>query len=106
MLIIKLNKTSKHINSYILEKLQKHWWQTISLEEIICLVRKPRNRSLRAIIVPFLDYGDKDLVLHKAWKYLKDTDVHLYDDILKLLYDSRNGEIKNLQEAREKGTSA
>ena len=36
-------------------------------------------------------YGDKELVMDQARKHLKDTEFHVYDDIPKLLYDSRKG---------------
>ena len=36
-------------------------------------------------------------------KHLKDTGFHVYVDIPKLLFDSRNGQMKKLQKAREKG---
>ena len=36
-------------------------------------------------------------------KHLKDTGFHVYVDIPKLLFDSRNGQMKKLQTAREKG---
>ena len=48
-------------------------------------------------------YGDKELVMDQARKHLKDTEFHVYDDIPKLLYDSRNGQMKKLQKARGKG---
>ena len=48
-------------------------------------------------------YGDKELVMDQTRKHLKDTEFHVYDDIPKLLYDSRKGQIKKLQKARGKG---
>ena len=33
----------------------------------------------------------------------KDTEFHVYDDIPNLLYNSRKGQTKKLQKAREKG---
>ena len=59
---------------------------------------KPKNGSSRPIIAQFLRYGDKELVM--------DTELHVYDDIPKLLYDSRKGQMKKLQKAREKGFTA
>ena len=51
-------------------------------------------------------YGDKELVMDQARKHLKDTKFHVYDDIPKLLYDSRKGQMKKLQKARGKGFTA
>ena len=54
------------------------------------------------IIARFLRYGDKQLVMDRARKYLKNTAFNIYDDIPKPLYDSRKGQLKKLREAREK----
>ena len=51
-------------------------------------------------------YGDKELVMDQARKHLKDTEFHVYDDIPKLLYDSRKGQMKKSQKARGKGFTA
>ena len=67
---------------------------------------KSKNGSSRPIIARFLRYGDKELVMDQARKHLKDTEFHVYDDIPKLLYDSRKGQMKKLQKAREKGFTA
>ena len=48
-------------------------------------------------------YGHKELVMDQARKHLKDTEFHVYDDIPKLLYDSKNGQMKKLQKAKGKG---
>ena len=64
---------------------------------------KPKNGSLRPIIARFLRYGDKELVMGQARKNLKDTEFHVYDDVPKLLYDSKKGQMKKLHKAREKG---
>jgi len=55
---------------------------------------KPKSGSSRPIIACFLRYGDKELVMDQARKHLKDTDFHVYDDIPKLLYGSRKGQMK------------
>ena len=60
----------------------------------------------RPIIARFLRYGDKQLVMDRARKYLKNTAFNVYDDIPKPLYDSRKGQLKKLHEAREKGYTA
>ena len=60
----------------------------------------------RPIIARFLRYGDKQLVMDRARKYLKNTAFNVYDDIPKPLYDSRKGQLKKLREAREKGYTA
>ena len=39
----------------------------------------------------------------QARRNLKETAFHVYDDIPKLLYDSKKGQMKKLQKAREKG---
>ena len=44
--------------------------------------------------------------MDQARKKLKGTDFHVYDDIPKTLYDSWKGQLKKLQEAREKGYTA
>ena len=44
--------------------------------------------------------------MDQAQKLLMDTDFHVYDYILKLLYDLRKGQRKKLQKAREKGFTA
>ena len=67
---------------------------------------KPKNGTSRPITARFLRYGDKELVMDQARKHLKDTDFHVYEDIPKLLYDSRKGQMKKLQKAREKGFTA
>ena len=51
-------------------------------------------------------YGDKELVMDQARKHLKGTEFHVYDDIPKLLYDSRKGQMKKLQKSRGKGFTA
>ena len=58
------------------------------------------------IIARFLCYGDKQLVVHQARKYLKNTAFNVYNDIPKILYDLRKGQLKKLHEAREKGYTA
>ena len=60
----------------------------------------------RPIIARFLRHGDKQLVMDRARKYLKNTAFNVYDDIPKPLYDSRKGQFKKLREAREKGYTA
>ena len=67
---------------------------------------KPKNGSLRPITARFLCYGDKELVMDRAQKHLKDTEFHVYDDIPQLLFSSRKGQMKKLQKAREKGFTA
>ena len=42
-------------------------------------------------------------MVDQARKHLKDTEFHVYDDIPKLLYDSKKAQMKKLQKAREKG---
>ena len=64
---------------------------------------KPKSGSSCPIIACFLCYADKELVMDQAWKHLKDTEFHVYDDIPNLLYNSRKGQMKKLQKAREKG---
>ena len=58
------------------------------------------------IIVRFLRYGDKQLVMDRARKCIKNTSLNAYDDIPKPLYDSPKGQLKKLREAREKGNTA
>ena len=41
----------------------------------------------------------------QAWKHLKDTEFHVYNDIPNLLYNSRKGQMKKLQKAREEGVT-
>ena len=67
---------------------------------------RPNGTRPSPIIARFLRYGDKQLVMDQARKKLKGTEFHVYDDILKTLYDSRKGQLKKLQEAREKGYTA
>ena len=55
------------------------------------------------IFARFLRYGYKQLVMDRARKYLKNTAFNVYDDIPKLLYDLRKGQLKKLHEAKEKG---
>jgi len=58
------------------------------------------------MIARFLRYGDKQLVMNRARKYLKNTAFNVYDDIPKLLYDLRKGQLKKLHEAKEKDYTA
>ena len=58
------------------------------------------------IIARFLSYDDKQLVMDRAQKYLKNTALNVYEDIPKLLYDLWKGQLKKLHEAREKGYTA
>ena len=51
-------------------------------------------------------YGDKQLVMDRARKYLKNTAFNVYNNILEPLYDSQKGQLKKLHEAREKGYMA
>ena len=44
--------------------------------------------------------------MDQARKKLKGTDFHVYDDILKTPYSSWKGQLKKLQEARERGYTA
>ena len=67
---------------------------------------KPKSGSSRPIIVRFLRYGDKQLAMDQARKHLKDTDLHVYDDIPKVLYDSRKGQLIKFHQSREKGFTA
>ena len=67
---------------------------------------KPKNGTSRPIIARFLRYGDKELVMNQAGKHLKETDFYVYEDIPKLLYDLRKGQMRKLQKAREKGFNA
>ena len=49
-------------------------------------------------------WGPTQFLREKLWgRGWKDTEFHVYDDIPKLLYDSRNGQMKKLQKARGKG---
>ena len=57
----------------------------------------------RPIIARFLRHGDKQLVMDRARKYLKNTAFNVYANIPKPLYDSWKGQLKKLREAREKG---
>ena len=45
-------------------------------------------------------------MVDQARKHMKDTEFHVYDDIAKLPYDSRKGEMKKFQTAREEGFTA
>ena len=45
-------------------------------------------------------------MVDQARKHMKDTEFHVYDDIPKLPYDSRKGEMKKFQKAREEGFTA
>ena len=75
----------------------------IPRHRILFCLRKPKNGSSRQIIARVLRYGDKELVMGQARKNLKETEFHVYDDIPKLLYDSKKGQMKKFQKAREKG---
>ena len=44
--------------------------------------------------------------MDQARKHLKGKNYHVFDDIPKELYDSRKGQLKKLQEAKEKGFNA
>ena len=48
----------------------------------------------RPIIARFLRYGDKQLVMDRARKYLKNIAFNVYDDILKPLCDLRKGQLR------------
>ena len=41
--------------------------------------------------------------MDQAWKHLKDTEFHIYDDIPNFLYNSRKGQNEEVAETREKG---
>ena len=69
-------------------------------------LRKTEKWKLASDYCSFLCYGDKELVIDQARKHLKDTNFHVYDNIPKLLYDSRKGQMKKLQKARGKGFTA
>ena len=43
--------------------------------------------------VQLLRYGDKQLVMDRARKYLKNTAFNVYHDIPKLFYDLRKGQL-------------
>ena len=45
-------------------------------------------------------------MVDQARKHMKNTEFHVYDDIPKLPYDSRKGEMKKFQKAREEGFTA
>ena len=66
---------------------------------------KPKSGSPRPIIARFLRYREKQLVMDQDRKHT-DTDLYVYDDIPKMVYDSRKGQRKKLQQAREKGLTA
>jgi len=66
---------------------------------------KPKSGSPRPIIARFLRYREKQLVMDQGRKHT-DTDLYVYDDIPKMVYDSRKGQRKELHQAREKGLTA
>ena len=78
----------------------------IEFQRVHRLGKPNAGANPRPIIARFLRYGDKQLVMDRARKYLKNTAFNIYDDIPKPLYDSRKGQLKKLREAREKGYTA
>ena len=78
----------------------------IEFQRVHRLEKPNAGANPRPIIARFLRYGDKQLVMDRAQKYLKNTAFNIYDDIPKPLYDSRKGQLKKLREAREKGYTA
>ena len=67
---------------------------------------KSNSSKPRPIIARFLRFADKQLVMDQARKHLKGKNYHVFDDIPKELYDSRKGQLKKFQEAKEKGFNA
>ena len=45
-------------------------------------------------------------MVDQARKHMNDTEFHVYDDIPKLPHDSRKGEMRKFQKAREEGFTA
>ena len=68
----------------------------ISKASVLRKTEKWKLASDQIIARKFLRYGDKELVMDQARKHLEDTDFHVYDDIPKLLYDSRKVQMKKL----------
>ena len=77
----------------------------LNFKDFIALENRKMEPRVR-LLHDFLHYGDKELVMDQARKHLKDTDFYVYEDIPKLLYDSRKGQMKKLQKAKKKGFAA
>ena len=68
---------------------------------------KPNPLKARPIIARFLRYSDRELVMERARKHLKnDQSLHVFDDIPKELYDLRKEQIVKLKQARQRGHTA
>ena len=95
------------IYNFLEEHLQIDWPRDKIVFQRVHRPGKPNaGAKPRPIIARFLRYGDKQLVMDRARKYLHNTAFNVYDDIPKPLYDSRKGQLKKRREAREKGYTA
>ena len=65
-------------------------------------INRPSDKIEFQIIAGFLRFADKQLVMDQARKHLKGKNYYVFDNIPKELYDSRKGQLKKLQEAKEK----
>ena len=69
-------------------------------------VGKERGKKSRPIIAKFLCYCDREEVLFKARKLLKDNTFSVYEDMPKELYELRKAQLKKLRNAKERGDTA
>ena len=69
-------------------------------------VGKERGKKTRPIIAKFLRYCDREEVLFKARKLLKDKSYSVFEDMPKELYELRKAQLKKLQNAKERGDTA
>ena len=69
-------------------------------------VGKERGKKSRPIIAKFLRYCDREEVLFKARKLLKDKTYSVFEDMPKELYELRKAQLKKLQNAKERGDRA
>ena len=65
---------------------------------------KPNSLKPHPIIARFLRYSIRELVMDSTRKHLKGhQDFHVFEDILKDLYELRKQQMKKFKEARERG---
>ena len=69
-------------------------------------VGKERGKKSRPIIAKFLRYCDREDVLFKARKLLKDKSFSVFEDMPKELYELRKAQLKKLQNAKQRGDTA
>ena len=105
--VVKTRRTRKRSSTILWNKNNKSKNARNRIEfQRVHRVGKERGKKSRPIIAKFLRYCDREEVLFKARKLLKDKTYSVFEDMPKELYELRKAQLKKLQNAKERGDTA